>query len=191
MTMFRLASLSLLLLFGCNDSSVPLGPVETAPMDPALAGVWEPVAYEPNAPEVTNTNLKTGGSWKSLNIETDLDVELLVILPFNEHEYYLSISGPNATPIEEVMHMRGFITPLEDVYFANLQMLTDDIEQEGYMIFQFDLSNGNDILTVKQVDHDMDHIKTSEELRSFVKDILARDAFDKDDIYHFRKIDMD
>ena len=191
MMMLRLASLSLLLLFGCNESKVPMGPVESAPMDPALSGLWGPVTPADNGADFTQTNMKLGSGWKTLTIETDTEFESVLIVPFNEQEYYISLIGPTANPFEDILHMRGFLTPFEGTYFANLQMLTGDVELEDYMIFQFDLSEDGNFLTAKQIDHDMDHIETTEELHDFVRDILARDAFEDDDIYHFRKLDLD
>ncbi len=189
--MLRLASLSLLLLFGCNDSSVPLGPVETAPMNYDLAGIWEAVVDVSDGPASrSSNNINLPVDWSSLKIDTSADMESVVILPFNAHEYYVGFYTAGSLPAEETLNLRGFITPFEGLYFANLQPLSDDEAPEDYIIYQFELVNDN-LLILKHIDHDMDHIKTTEALRAFVKDVIERDDFDEDDIIKLRKKEID
>lgn len=162
--MLRFASLTLFVLVGCNEASVPLGPPENAPKDQQLVGYWQL--------EDPYTN-----GWD--------DVEYLVILPFNEHEYYVSLSSYQPIPVDEAAHMRMFLTDVGPHQFANVQPLSAE-QDEGYYIYQYDIDNSGR-LTLKHVDHDMDDITTSEALRTFVSDIVAKEAFDEDDILTFRK----
>ncbi len=166
MNMFRLASLSLLLLFGCNDSRVPLGPPETAPMNIQLAGMWEPVM----PPE-------EGGS------------DTMRILPFNDHEFYIEYTHLSDDGEPEIMRTRGFVTPIGDATFANVQLI-EDTEDRNYLIFWFELSDEDTLYTLL-IDEEMDHIETSEELRSLVKGLLDTNALPVEDMVQFRRMQTD
>ena len=168
MNALRLFSLSLLLLFGCNDSAVPLGPPETAPTIPGLTGTWE-----------------------GLDVDQEGAHAEMHIIRFNEHEYYLEFAhyeSPESAP--EIMRIRAFITPLGDRLFANIQAIDEDFEDRNYMIFWFDMSE-DDIIHSVMIDEDMSHIKTSEELAFFVEDLVADDYLETADVMRFKKIPLD
>ncbi|MFK7847075.1 MAG: hypothetical protein AB8G77_17365 [Rhodothermales bacterium] len=160
-------------------------------MNHDLAGIWEVVADKSNDSAANSTkNINRSADRSSLTIDMNVDMDEIVILPFNEHEYYVGFHTAGSAPAEETLNLRGFITPFEGLYFANLQPLSDDGTPENYIIYQFELESNN-LLTLKHIDHDMDHIKTTEALRAFVKDVIERDDFDEDDIMKLRKKEME
>lgn len=165
MNALRLLSLSLLLLFGCSDVSVPLGPPETAPMMQELVGHWE-----------------------AIDVSEEEGRGVMQLIQFNDHEYYAEFSHfeKNST-IPEVMRLRAYITPVDDHLFANVQAIEEELDDREYMIFWFDLAN-NDILSTVMIDEDMSHITTSEELVSFVKDLIANDYLETEDVMSFKKL---
>ena len=162
----KFASLSLFVLVGCNEASVPLGPADNAPTDQQLVGYWQVTDPEPN----------------------ELD-EYLVILPFNETEYFVSLHSEASYPVDDAAYMRVFLTEVGPHKFANIQPLSTD-NDEGYLIYQYDIDDAG-TLTLKHVDHEMDDIETSEALQAFVSDIVASNAFDESDIMTFRKVELD
>ena len=162
----KFASLSLFVLVGCNEASVPLGPAENAPTDQQLVGYWQ----------VTNPEAN------------ELD-EYLLILPFNETEYFVSMHKEASYPVDDAVHMRVFLTEVGPHKFANIQPLSIERE-ESYIIYQYTVDDAG-ILTLKHVDHDMDNIETSEALQAFVSDVVASNAFDESDVMTFRKVELD
>ena len=167
MNMLRLASLSLLLLFGCNNSPVPLGPAETAPMNLKLAGLWEPVL----PPE------EGGSDW-------------MRILPFNDHEFYIEYSHVSEkTEAPEVLRIRGFITPVGDATFANIQSI-EEMDDRDYLIFWFDLDT-DDVLNTILIDEDMDHIESSEDLVSLVQELLDTNVLANEEKVQFTRKVLD
>lgn len=168
MNALRLLSLSLLLLFGCNDSAVPLGPPETAPTIPGLTGTWE-----------------------ALDVEEEGAHAEMRIIRFNDHEYYLEFAHYEShESAPEIMRIRAYITPLGDRLFANVQAIDEVFENRKYMIFWFDLSE-DDIIHSVMIDEDMSHITTSEELVSFVEDLVANDYLETADVMRFKKLPLD
>ncbi len=168
MNALRLLSLSLLLLFGCSDVSVPLGPPETAPMMQELVGTWEVI-----------------------EIPEDEGRGAMQLIQFNDHEYYIEFSHfEKDSTIPEIMRLRAFITPVDEHLFANVQAIEEEIDDRDYMIFWFDLAN-NDIISTVMIDEDMSHIKTSEELITFVKDLIANDYLETDEVMSFKKLPRD
>lgn len=161
---------AILFFTGCNDSAVPLGPVEEATIDHRLTGFWEPIesSFDTNNEEAA----------------------YLVIVPFNEHEFYVgAYESPVASP-EETLNLRGFITPFEGRYFVNIQPLTGEEEPENYLIYEIEITDNN-ILTTRLFDQDMSHISTTEELRAFVKTFLNTSDYNESDIAQFRRKEMD
>ncbi|MEM8486269.1 MAG: hypothetical protein AAF564_12025 [Bacteroidota bacterium] len=165
--MLRFASLTLFVLVGCNEASIPLGPPESAPTDQQLVGYWQ--IEDPDSENLDG-------------------VEYLVILPFNENEYLASFTSDQPIPADDLQHMRVFLSDVGPHMFANVQLLSTE-QDEGFFIYQYEIDSSG-LLTLKHVDHDMDDITTSEALRTFVSDVVARQDFDKDDILTFRKVEL-
>ena len=165
MTAFRLLSLGVLLLFGCHDAPVPLGPAEDATTMESLEGHWEPV------PGQTSDELVS-----------------LRITPFNEHEYYLEYwSQDKVAQFPEILRMRGYITRVGDVPFANIQFIED--EDDDYLIVQFEMSD-DQILGMRFVNESMDHIETSEALYDFVRTLWDSGAMEEEEVAYFRKVEV-
>ena len=163
MTLLRLVSLSVLLLFGCYDAKVPLGAVEDAPMDHELAGRWEPV----------------GPGW-------DCELALLRIVPFNEHEYYIEFSMQSRLDAQpETMRLRTFMTRVEGLTFANNQMVEE--EDKDYLIVQYEITEDGR-LGFRQIDHEMDHIETSSELYQFVSKLIESGSLYEEDMLYFKRV---
>ncbi len=167
MTVLRLATISLLFLFGCNSSPVPIGPPESAPMNEDLIGIWEPIIPEDE--------------------QTDDDIEILMILQFNEHEYYVEMWENSESPWEEIYRLRGFLTPVAGTSFANLQSIELEDEDEDYYIYHVELSE-EDILSITLIDeNELKKMKSSEELRGFIENLVETNAIDTSEIISFRR----
>ena len=165
MNALRLFSLSLLLIMGCHDSSVPLGPPDNAPTIPSITGTWEPLDME----------------------EEEGDV-LMKIMQFNDHEYYIEFTCYETEDDNpETMHIRAYITPLGDRLFANVQAIDEEMDDRDYMIFWFELTN-DDLISTVMIDEDMSHIKTSEELVSFVSELIENDYLEQEEIMQYRRL---
>ena len=115
--------LSLMVLFvgvGCG-SPVPISDADNAPFDEQLVGRWQ----------ATQT--------------ADETVEML-ILPFNDQEYYVELREVKPEPSdEEVLRLRAYITEVEGHRFINAQTLEDErayyfytyaLEQDGRLTIQ-------------------------------------------------------
>ena len=149
----------------CYESPVPLGPSDAVPVSTELAGTWN-----------------------QIDVPGDEDAAQLVVLPFNEYEYYLEFSCDSTTCDDpEVLRLRAFTTLVDGVPFANVQLIEED--QRNYIFFRYELSDG-ETLSLRGVGGNLlsEKFATPEALYEFVEEHLDQEELYEDDSANFHKV---
>jgi len=134
---------------GCYESTVPLSASAEASIDSTLIGIWE--------------------EWPSAS---DRHPDRFLVLPFNEHEYYVEWTTFEKDS-SETARLRVYTTAIEGIWFANAQQIDLDGDRD-YMFFRYDIENENQLMlrTIDQnyvEDQGGKHFETSEALRDFFR----------------------
>lgn len=160
---------SLSVLCGCEGARVPLASSEGAPMDLRLIGRWE-----------------------ATGLEDGEDPQRLLVLQFNEHEYYLEYiaeDSDESLDLPDTLRFRAYTTPIERALFANVQCI--DCEDRLFLLFRYALSEDGR-LTVNVVSEDVyeTDFEASEALYAFIRENKDREALYEQTVT-FRRIHAD
>jgi hypothetical protein len=147
-TIFAVALFAALLLAGCFETNLSLGPRESAKVDTKYVGQWH---Y----------------SWTDSG---EAKTAELVVLNFNGHEYYVEWTDGKEPPLR----MSGFLVDVKGASFAHLQPLSDDGELEDKnLIVRIELKDGK-LLLHHLNEHFFDGITTNEALQKRVAENLDK-----------------
>lgn len=132
-------------LCGCYVSKIPMASSANSELDPNLIGKWERIVTE----------------------KDPTPVEMLV-LQFNDNEYYAEYRDAN-----ELLRFRAYIVKIEEVPFINVQ----DIKEDRSFIFVRYSVGEDGVLTLRKVSEDFvkSEFETSEALYEFIKNNMNED----------------
>jgi len=147
-------------LGGCYESKVPMASSEGSTLDPNLVG-----------------------RWKAIVTEDDTTPAEMLILKFNDNEYYVRYQEE-----EEVTRCRAYMVMVDGVPFINLQLIAvEELDKKGhirflkedertFLFFRYSLSK-DDVLTLKMVSDDFvkTEFKSSKALYEFIKKNLKNE----------------
>jgi hypothetical protein len=163
-TLNTLAALVVVVLLGgCYESTVPLSSSMDAEIDPALTGEWE-------------------------LLDSGDKPDRLLILPFNEHEYYIEwVDFDEDSDEEERMRFRAFATPVGNRMFANVQNI-DLKSDHTYIFFRYTLEPDGQ-LVLQGLDQSNLKMKfdSSEDFLDYMKAHAAEEQL-YDEPGYFRKV---
>jgi hypothetical protein len=111
---FILGTIMIFAITGCPyESSVPLGNSCNSTFDPALTGTWIIPA-------------------------TDGSKDTLVIMKFNEHEYYIEIHEKDQTGVKITSRGRGFVTLVKNQKIINFCELG---KPDKFIFFKYEIKD--------------------------------------------------
>ena len=157
----------LILSTGCG-TPVPLGAAEDAVFDADLVGLWQAVP------------------------SPDADDAQMLVLQFNDREYYVELREPGSEPFgEEVLRLRAYLTDLDGHRFVNLQGIDPEDTEREFIFYRYALDAAG-LLTITEVelgDERDEEFETTEELRAFVRARLDDPAL-YGDTARFMRLDL-
>lgn len=143
--------LSLIMLFiglGCG-SSVPISDASNAPFDKQLLGRWQ------------------------MTPDSDVETGEMLVLQFNEGEYYVELKEVKPVPCEEeaeVLRLRAYLTEVDGHRLVNAQTIDAD-EKRQFYFYTYALQDGR--LTIQELrsiaSQDINAFESSEALLVFVR----------------------
>lgn len=151
---YRLAIVLLpVLLVGCPlTGKYPLGDSRSAPMDDRYIGRWV------------------------VTMADHGDNERMLILPFNENEYYVEIRVDNDNVLSR---HRAYLTSIDNVHILNLQDLDNSVAKRNYSFIKISFA-ADDIISLRIVKDNLLKMKnpSGEDLKRYI-----RDNIDNEEIY--------
>ena len=136
----------MLSLCGCYVSKVPMASSANSDLDPNLIGKWEKIVTE----------------------KDPTPVEMLV-LQFNDNEYYAEYRDAN-----ELLRFRAYIVRVGEVPFINVQNIEGD--ERSFIFVRYSVGEDG-VLTLRELSNDFvkSEFETSEKLYDFIKNNLKED----------------
>ncbi|MFB3132933.1 MAG: hypothetical protein ACE10K_10475 [Rhodothermales bacterium] len=171
MKRYRAAHFVLVLFFvlcGCLESEVPLSSSDQSIIDPRLIGRWE-----------------------LIETEEDEGPAGMLVLQFNDHEYYVEYyyeRDDGTVEFPDTLRFRAYTTPIDGALFANLQCIGCD--ERTFIFYRYAVSEDG-LLTVRAVEEELFKsatVETSEALYAFVKENLDKEALYDEEEGQFRKV---
>lgn len=155
---FVAVALSIVLVAGCLETEVPVGPPDQATVNRAYVGDWR----------FTDDNG---------------NVSLYRVRNFNGREYYVELEEPGGDPggasgDRPVVRMSGFVIPVKGVDFAHLRTLQDDGSLPGpYSVTRVGIKDGRlEFRELSESFFEKRDIGTSEKLRRVIEQNLDNRA---------------
>ncbi len=111
---FILGTIMIITITGCPyESSVPLGNSCNSTFDPALTGTW-------------------------INPASNGNKDTIIIMKFNEHEYYIEIHEKGQTGVKTTSRGRGFVTSIKNQKIINFCELG---KPDKFIFFKYEIRN--------------------------------------------------